>query len=334
MADHTFTHFGVVGGGAWGTALALAAMRADRTVSLWAREPETVQAINATQENADFLPGVVLPKSLKASSNLKDQSAADAILLVCPAQYMGRVVQDLVSHLEKPVPLLICSKGIEAGSGRLMTEVVKEAAPNYPLGVLSGPTFAAEVARGLPCALTLACEDKGLRKALIDSLATPEFRPYGSGDIIGAQVGGAVKNVLAIACGMVAGLELGENARAAVITRGLSEMMRFGDSLGASRDTLMGLSGLGDLLLTCSSQQSRNMSLGYALGQGHQLDDILKQRKSVAEGVHSVRILACLAREKGIEMPISFAVEAIVSGDTHPKDLLQDLLSRPLTDES
>lgn len=329
-----FEKIGVLGGGAWGTALAMAAIRAERDVCLWAREAETVKAINETRENSVYLPGIPLADSLKANHDLESLRDRDAILLVCPAQHMGRMVADLTPCLAPSAALIICAKGIDAQSGHLMSDVIAPIAPGHPLAVLSGPTFAHEVARGLPCALTLACQDDGLRKSLIDSLASPEFRLYGSPDIIGAQVGGAVKNVLAIACGMVAGLTLGENARAAVITRGLSEMVRFGTALGAQKETLMGLSGLGDLLLTCSSTQSRNMSLGLALGQGQSLDEILSARNSVAEGFHSVKILTKLARNHGLDMPISFAVENILGGRGSVAALMQDLMNRPLTDEN
>ena len=327
-------HLGVVGGGAWGTALALAAVRAGLKVTLWAFETATVEAINKDRRNPDFLPGVMLPPALTATDTLCDLAAAEAILMVCPAQHMGRITADLAGHLKGPTPLVVCSKGIEVKTGRLMSEVLEKAAPGCPVAILSGPTFASEVAKGLPCALTLACNDEDIRTRLIEALAAPEFRLYGSTDSIGAQIGGAVKNVLAIATGMVEGLKLGENARAAVITRGLSEMMRFGMALGARQDTLMGLSGLGDLLLTCSSPQSRNMSLGMALGGGRALEDIMAERKSVAEGMHSVSIISAIAREKGLEMPICFAVDAILHHDAQPEDQMNDLMARPLTDEN
>lgn len=330
--SHVIQTIGVIGAGAWGTALALAAVRAGRAVTIWAREKETVEIINTAHRNPDFLPDVILPHSLTAISDFEDFGAQDALLVVSPAQHVRTMLQALKPFLDPAIPVVICSKGIEITSGKLMSDVAAEIIPHNPIAILSGPTFAAEVARGLPCALTLAAQDETLCNRLIAALISPEFRLYGSNDIIGAQVGGAVKNVLAIATGIVSGLKLGENAKAAVITRGLAEIVRFGAAHGAETETLMGLSGLGDLILTCSSTQSRNMSLGKALGEGQVLSDIMAGRKSVAEGVHSVGILCDLAREKGLEMPISFAVEAIIGNKAKPEEMLKTLLSRPVKD--
>src|SRR5689334_19118042 len=295
---------GVVGGGAWGTAVALAARRAGRRVVLWAREPAVVEAINGRHENPTYLPGIALGPDLHATADLDALAGLPAVLLVTPAQHLRAVATRLAPVLDGDCCAVICAKGIEQGSQALMSTVVAETLPGRPAAVLSGPTFAAEVARGLPTAVTLACADAGLGARLVEALGSRSFRPYLSDDVTGAQVGGAVKNVLAIACGIVRGRRLGDNARAALITRGLAEIVRLGTALGARPETLMGLSGLGDLTLTCTSLQSRNMSLGAALGEGRALADILAERHSVAEGVSSAAAVVALAAHHGVEMPI------------------------------
>lgn len=325
---------GILGGGAWGTALAAAATQAGRDTLLWAREPDVVDAINKSHENTIFLPGVPLDDKLRATNQLSDMADRDAVLMVAPAQYTRTMAAQLTEHLRADVPLVICSKGIEVSTGELLSTVIAEAAPGHPVGILSGPTFAAEVAHGLPCAVTLAVEDEGLGARLVDALGLPTFRPYLSSDIIGAQIGGAIKNVLAIATGVAAGLGTGENARAAVITRGLAEMVRFGAIYGARRETLMGLSGLGDLILTCSSTQSRNMSLGKAVGEGKSFADIMAERNSVAEGAHTVDIVYQTALEKNLDMPITKAVYRILKEGKNARDVMEDLLARPFTDET
>ncbi|WP_262693273.1 NAD(P)H-dependent glycerol-3-phosphate dehydrogenase [Kordiimonas aquimaris] len=327
-------NIGVLGAGAWGTALAAAAVEAGRNTLLWAREPEVVSAINETHVNTVYLPQVELSKNLKATQNLSDMAVCDAVLLVTPAQHLRSMAASLVPHLKKGVPLVICSKGIEVQTGQLMSQAIKEVTQEHPVGVLSGPTFAIEVARGLPCAITLATEDEKVGQELVNAIGLPTFRPYLSDDIIGAQIGGAIKNVLAIATGIAAGLETGENARAAVITRGLAEMMRFGAFFGARRETLMGLSGLGDLILTCSSTQSRNMSLGKAIGEGQTLADIMAERNSVAEGAHTVEIVYQIAERENLDMPITKAVYRILKEGKHARDIMNNLLARPFTDEN
>jgi len=325
---------GILGGGAWGTALAAVSTQAGRDTLLWARESNVVDAINDTHENSIFLPGVALDPKLKATNELADMADRDAVLLVTPAQYTRAMAKDLAGHLRPDVPLIICSKGIEVSTGNLLSTVLGEAAPGHPVGVLSGPTFAGEVARGLPCAVTLAIEDQQLGQELVTALGLPTFRPYLSSDIVGAQIGGAIKNVLAIATGISAGLEIGENARAAVITRGLAEVMRFGNLYGARRETLMGLSGLGDLILTCSSTQSRNMSLGKAIGEGKTLTEIMAERNSVAEGAHTVDIVYKIAQEKKLDMPITNAVYRILKEGRPAKEVMDILLARPFTGET
>ncbi len=325
---------GVLGAGAWGTALAAAAAKAGRDVILWAREDEVVTSIQKTQQNTVFLAGVTLPKELNVTSDLADLSACDAVLLVSPAQHMRSMVSALLPHLKAGIPLVICSKGIEVSTGKLLSEVLGETAPNNPVAVLSGPTFAIEVAKGLPCALTLAMSDKKLGEELVAALGQPTFRIYYNDDVVGAQIGGAIKNVLAIATGIVAGLDIGENARAAVITRGLAEIVRFGGLYGAEAETLMGLSGLGDLILTCSSTQSRNMSLGKAIGEGQTFEEIMAGRNSVAEGAHTVEIVYKIAEEKGLDMPITSAVYQILKQGQDVRRVTEELLGRPFTDES
>ncbi|WP_298675059.1 NAD(P)H-dependent glycerol-3-phosphate dehydrogenase [uncultured Sphingomonas sp.] len=320
---------GVIGGGAWGTALAQVAARGGE-VLLWAREPEVVASVNADHTNPLFLPGVPLSPAIRATGALGDLSGVDALLVVAPAQHVGRVLADT------PVgatPLVMCAKGIEAGSRRLVGEVAHAAHPEAPIAVLSGPTFAHEVAAGLPTAVTLACEDHALQARLAARLAGPAFRPYASTDVVGAEIGGAVKNVLAIACGVVEGAGLGQNARAALIARGFAEMTRFGLARGARAETLAGLSGLGDLVLTCSSTSSRNFSLGLGLGRGEQATALLADRRTVAEGAFTAPVLAEAAREAGVDMPIVDAVCRLLDG-ADVRAVTRDLLARPLRDES
>jgi len=325
---------GVLGGGAWGTALAAAAVAAGRDTLLWAREDDVVQAVNDRHENTVFLPGVALDPALKAVGDLGDLSGCDAVLLVPPAQHLRTMIRQLGDHVGRHVPMVICSKGIEVATGKLLSEVVSEELPDNPVAVLSGPTFAAEVARGLPCALTLAADSAQTGEALVTALGQPTFRTYYNDDVVGAQIGGAIKNVLAIATGIVAGLGIGENARAAVITRGLAEIIRFGSLYGAQRETLMGLSGLGDLILTCSSTQSRNMSLGKAIGEGRTFEEIMAERNSVAEGAHTVEIVHKIASDKGLEMPITDAVHRILKEGQNVRDVMDALMARPFTSES
>ncbi|TNE40124.1 MAG: NAD(P)-dependent glycerol-3-phosphate dehydrogenase [Alphaproteobacteria bacterium] len=330
-------NIGVIGAGAWGTALACVAARGgskDRKVTLWAREQEVVSTINHKHVNDLYLPAIPLETKIFATGNFADFETCDMILLVPPAQHLRTIAGQLVPNLSKGTPLIICSKGIERGSQELMTDVLAEVAPGHPIAVLSGPSFAADVAKGLPTAVTLACEDQALGKDLVQAIGLPTFRPYLSDDIIGAEVGGAIKNVMAIACGIVEGSNLGESARAALTARGFAEIVRLGTAMGAKPETMSGLSGLGDLILTCSSRQSRNMSLGVALGEGQTLDEIMSHRNSVAEGVHTAGALVALARAKEVEMPIAEAVEAIVTGVKTVKEAIADLQNRPFTTEN
>ena len=322
---------GVIGAGAWGTALAQMLASDGRDVLIWAFEPEVVAAINTDHRNPLYLPSATLAPTIRATGDLTEFAALDIALVVTPAQVLGRVLEGLATC---PRDLVLCSKGIEAGSGRMMFDVASEAAPQSAIAVLSGPTFAHEVAAGLPTAVTLACGGGAEQwDRLAPAIARPTFRPYYSDDVIGAEIGGAVKNVLAIACGVVDGLALGQNARNALITRGFAEMARFGALRGASFDTMAGLCGLGDLVLTCSSTSSRNFSLGKAIGEGQSAADLMANRHTVAEGAHTAPVLQRLARAEGIDMPIVDAVVALLDG-ARAADIAEGLLSRPLTTES
>jgi glycerol-3-phosphate dehydrogenase (NAD(P)+) len=317
---------GIIGGGAWGTALAQVAAQGGRETLLWAIEDDVVSAINRIHENPVYLKGVKLDPAVRATGNFSELAACDAWLVVTPAQHMRAVLGRMACP---DMPLVLCSKGIEESSGALLHEVAREVCPTSAVCVLSGPTFAHEVAAGLPTAVTLAAENLELAERLRDRIAQPTFRVYVSDDVAGAEIGGAVKNVLAIACGVVEGRGLGQNARAALVARGFAEMTRFGLACGAKRETLAGLSGLGDLVLTCSSTSSRNYSLGVGLGQRLPAAELLSNRKTVAEGAFTAPVLARLAREKAIDMPIVEAVDTLIAGRASVDQVLDALLSRP-----
>jgi glycerol-3-phosphate dehydrogenase (NAD(P)+) len=321
---------GVLGGGAWGTALAQILACDGTPVRLWAREAEVVEAINAGHENPLFLPGLKLSATIRATPDLGWVAESSPVLVVTPAQHMRSVLRDLPAHAET---LILCSKGMEADSRRLMHEVAAEEHPHSPIAVLSGPTFAHEVAAGLPTAVTLACEDFALAQDLASRVARRTFRPYAASDVTGAEIGGAVKNVLAIACGVVEGRRLGLNARAALISRGFAEMTRFGLARGARAETLAGLSGLGDLVLTCSSTSSRNFSLGKGLGEGRSAAELLGDRRTVAEGAYTAPVLARAAAQAGVDMPIVASVCALLAGEAGVDEVVERLLSRPLRSE-
>ncbi|MET0273837.1 MAG: NAD(P)H-dependent glycerol-3-phosphate dehydrogenase [Phenylobacterium sp.] len=323
----------VIGAGAWGTALAQVCARAGLNVTIWAREPEAAQGIG-DGENKLFLPGVQLEEGIAAVTDMSSLDMADFFLAVPPAQHMRSTLSALRPYLrELGKPVILCSKGIEQGSLKLMTEVLAEVLPDHAPAVLSGPSFAGEVARGLPTAVTLACPDEDCARDLAEAIATPTFRPYFATDMIGAEAGGAVKNVLAIACGIVEGRGLGRSAHAALITRGFSELTRLAVALGGEAETVAGLCGLGDLVLTCSSPQSRNMSVGLALGGGQTLEQALAGKLSVAEGVASAPAVRQLARKLGVDTPICEAVAAILAGEVDVDAAIAGLLSRPLRDE-
>lgn len=336
--------YAVIGGGAWGTAIAAALVRAGCHSVLWARDNAVVEAINVRHENTVYLPQVQLAPQLVATHSLAEAALCDVWFLAVPTQFMRKTCADLALARKAVIaqgrqagdyspPAIVCAKGIEQQTLCLPGEIVREVLPEQPVYVLSGPTFAAEVARQLPTALTLAAADERSARELAARISSPSFRVYHSTDIVGAQVGGAIKNVMAVACGIAAGRGMGENTRAALITRGLAEMMRLAEALGGKQETLMGLTGLGDLALTCSSLQSRNMSLGLALGQGQTLRDVLSARKSVAEGVFTASAAAALAAKCGVEMPIVAAVDQILTHGADVAQTITDLLARPLKAE-
>ena len=324
---------GVINAGAWGTALAQVCALAGLQPRLWCRREEVAAHINTERENARHLPGVRLHDAIEATTDLASLAACDLVLAVAPAQYTRETLAAFAPFVRDGLPIVLCAKGVEQGSLKLMTEVLAETIPAAAPAVLSGPSFAAEVARGLPTAVTLACPDEALGRRLLDALAAPSFRPYLSDDLVGAEAAGAVKNVLAIACGIVEGRGLGRSAHAALITRGFAELTRLAVALGGRSETVAGLCGFGDLVLTCSSSQSRNNSVGVALGRGQTLEDTLAGKLSVAEGVASAPAVAALARKLGVEMPICEAVTAILAGKIDIDSAIEALLSRPLKTE-
>lgn len=320
---------GVIGAGAWGTALAQSFASKGNTVTLWARDPGLADSINATHINQTYLPETTLHSGITATADIGTVCQADIVVPVVPAQYMRATLEAMAAHIRPNQPVVICAKGIEIASGSFMSQLATSIMPQAKIGILSGPNFAHEVARGLPAAATLACDNTDDFKTTRDALASKNLRLYLSDDIIGTQIGGAVKNVIAIVCGIVAGRSLGENARAAVVTRGLHEMARLAKAMGGRRETLMGLSGVGDLILTCSSMQSRNFSLGYALGQGKTLQAILDERAGVTEGVPTAEALSKLARDKGIDMPLVNALQACLTGVLDIDAAMNALMDRP-----
>ncbi len=324
---------GVIGAGAWGTALAQAFATPETPVLIWARETDVVESINHKSENTPFLPGITLSPLISATDDLAAMRDCTVLLLVTPAQYVRSTLAALKPHLRPGVPVINCAKGIEIGTGKLMTDIAAEILPGTPAAILTGPTFAAEIARGLPSAVTVAVRDDKAAQIIRETLVGRTLRPYLSDDVIGTQVGGAVKNVIAIACGVVYGLKLGESAKAALMTRGLAEMARLAEAMGGRRETLLGLCGVGDLVLTCSSMQSRNFSLGVALAEGKTLAQIMAERNSVAEGVHTAKALMDLATARQIDMPISAAVYRCVNGDSDMGRIVAELLERPLKSE-
>jgi glycerol-3-phosphate dehydrogenase (NAD(P)+) len=324
-----FTHIAVIGAGAWGTALALTCARAGRNVTLWEQDPANAAQLRTKRESL-FLPGVRIDDAVAIAGDLADAARCEAILLVVPAQAVRSAAKALSPLLAASTPVIVCAKGIERGTRQFMTEVIAECAPNAAPAILSGPSFAADVARGLPTAVTLASGDSNLASELAQAIGSASFRPYHSTDVRGVEIGGAAKNVLAIAAGIVAGLGLGASAAAALTTRGFAELTRFGRAYGAKAETMMGLSGLGDLLLTCSSPQSRNFSFGAALGRGQRPGEI---HGGLAEGVFTAPVLLDMARDRGVEMPISTAVAALLAEQMSVNEAIESLLTRPFRAE-
>jgi glycerol-3-phosphate dehydrogenase (NAD(P)+) len=327
----SFDTIAVLGAGAWGTALANNAARAGRRVVMWARDAATAASINARRESPR-LPGIRIDGKVSATTVLADALAADAALLVVPAQASREVATAIAAARSRAIPIVACAKGIERGTHLFMTEVIRACVPDAVVAILSGPSFATDVARGLPTAVTLAAHEEALAAALARALRAATFRPYHSTDVRGVEIGGAAKNVLAIAAGIVAGRGLGASAAAALVTRGFAELMRFGRAFGARVETLTGLSGLGDLILTCSTAQSRNFSLGIALGKG-QAPKLASEGPKLAEGAFTASALVELATEHGVDMPIARAVAAILDGTLSVEEAIEALLTRPLRAE-
>jgi len=328
----SYGHVSVVGAGAWGTALAAAAARAGRRVTLWSREQEVAASIGQTGENRLFLPGIVLPPSVTPETDISRAAAADAVFLAAPAQHMREILGALVVHAAPAVPLVLCAKGIEKSTGKLLTEVLGEAAPEAEPAILSGPSFAREVAEGLPAALTIAAR-KDIAFRLVATLGHAAFRPYASEDLIGVALGGAAKNVYAIGCGIVAGMGLGENARAGLLTRSFAELVRLGLAMGAKHETLMGLSGLGDLVLTATSLSSRNYSFGYQLGKGHRTQELWGPGHPLAEGVETAAALVARGRTQALELPVAEAIADVLTNSLSLAEAVPRLMARPLKAE-
>ena len=327
-----FQRVGVAGAGAWGTALAVCAVAAGRDVHVWAREPEVAASLVAGNGNPAFLPGANVP-AMSASTDMAELADCDAILLVAPAQHMRATVRGLAPRLKRGTPLALCSKGIERGTLKMMTDVLAEEAPHASAAVLSGPSFASDVAKGLPTAVTLACPDRAIGETWMRSIGRPHFRIYWIDDLVGAEAGGAIKNVLAIACGVCDGLGLGRSAHAALIARGFAEMTRLGVAMGGRPETLAGLCGLGDLVLTCSSPQSRNMSFGMELGRGKSATEILASRTAVTEGAETAPAVVDLGRKLNVDLPICQVVLDMIEGRLDARAAVGQLLNRPMKDE-
>jgi glycerol-3-phosphate dehydrogenase (NAD(P)+) len=332
MEQTKMNKIAIIGAGAWGTALAQSIANSGKNVTMWAREAEVVESINHHHENKLYLKDVRLNEMIKATHNMHDIEDCDVYLISTPAQHVRSTLESMKDILTGK-PFVICAKGIEIETGHLMSEVAEEVIPGAQVGILSGPTFASEIARGLPCAVTLAIEDKILGDKIVSLIGSRTLRTYLTTDLVGAQIGGAVKNVIAIASGVVQGRGMGESARCALITRGLTEMARLAKALGAQRSTLMGMCGVGDLMLTASSMQSRNFSLGVALGEGSTLEEILGERIAVTEGVHTAKALELMSKNNAVDMPISKAVNEFLNEGAKIEDIVEQLLDRPLRKE-
>ena len=329
----SFQSIGVVGAGAWGTALALNAHRAGRDVTLWARDDGIAKALSAGRGNARYLPKIEMPP-LSATADMDDLSNCDAIMMVTPAQFMREALTQLAPNVAADVSIVLCSKGVERRTLKFMNEVLKECLPEAKASVLSGPSFAIDVSQGLPTAVTLASTTEEEGQAWMNAIGRPQFRPYLVSDLVGTEIGGAVKNVLAIACGAVEGMGLGRSAHAALISRGFAEMTRLGVAMGAQAETLAGLCGLGDLVLTCSSHQSRNMSFGYELGKGRTAEEILAERTSVTEGVASAPGIVALSQQHNVDMPICSGIASVLDGEATLTEAVDTLLNRPFKFET
>lgn len=328
------TKIGVIGAGAWGTALAHVLANEGKDVTLWARTPEIVATIEAMQENDKYLPGIRLNETIKTTESLTKAASADVLMLVTPAQHVRRTLEALKADVSGGKPVILCSKGIELESGLLMSQVAADVIPGGQFAVMTGPTFAHEIAKGHPSAVTLAMEDKTQGRSLCEDIAVRTLRPYYSDDILGAQIGGAVKNVIAIACGAIIGKGLSESSRAALVTRGLAEMGRLASAMGAKKETLMGMCGVGDMILTCSSMQSRNYSFGIEIGKGKSPSDILESRSAVTEGFYTAKALMTLAQRNAVDMPICQSVYECLAEEQNFDEAIEKMLDRPVRKEN
>lgn len=327
MSDKTAS---VIGAGSWGTAIAQIIAFQGSTVHLWARKPELVEEINTHRTNQKYLGDISLHPAITATNSLETAMQSDYLFIVTPAQSMRFILAEMAQYIRPGHRVILCSKGIEMETCMLMSEVTNHILPNTPVAVLTGPNFAHEIARGKPAATTLACENDEIATNIQNFIAIPHFRPYASHDIIGAQIAGALKNVIAIACGISKGLEMGDSANASLVTRGLAEISRLGVAMGGQQETFLGLCGVGDMMLTCSSEQSRNFSLGLALGRGQSLNEIMGSRHNVTEGVHTAKSAIKLAEKHGVEMPISMSVHKCLNEGLSLDEVLQELLNRPI----
>ena len=328
-----YASISVIGAGAWGTALAAMAAAKDRPVRLWAREPDVVQSITERRVNERYLPGIVLPSSVKATSDLHYSCNVDAILLAAPAQHLRASLENMRTHLNAKIPIVLCAKGLETASGKLVTEILAETISEAEGAILSGPSFAKDAARGLPTLVAIGAREEIAARLQATLGASPSFRPYVTNDVTGVALGGAAKNVYAIACGMVDGAKLGESARAGLLARSFAELLRLGAAMGARSETLMGLSGLGDLVLTATSMSSRNFALGAALGAGKTLKELLAPGNPLAEGAATAPALVARGRRHNVELPVAEAVADVLAGKLDLKGAAERLLSRPLRAE-
>ena len=334
MIQDNYRNISIVGAGAWGTALAEVMSRQGHQINLWAKESAVVNSINSSHENDIFLPNVKLSDLIVAFNNLEQITNCDLLLVVSPAQYTRETLLEVSKTLKSETPIILCSKGIEISSLSLMNQIAESIFPDNPIAILSGPSFAIDVVNNKPTAVTLACKDLKIGKNIAESISLPTFRPYLSEDVIGAQIGGATKNVIAIAAGVVEGQKMGDSARAATISRGFSEIKRLAIAMGGKEETLAGLSGMGDLLLTCNSKTSRNYSLGIKLGEGQTIEEATNGLSTIAEGMYSAKAITKLAVQNKIDMPITQAVNDLIEEKYSVTDIIDNLLNRPIKEEN
>ena len=331
--NNSYSSISVIGAGAWGTAIASTLSKNQKFINLWAKELEVTNSINTKNENTLFLPGIKLSPKIKAYNDFKFLEISDLLFFVTPAQYFRQTLENISNAINKNVPIVLCSKGVEIKTLKLMSEIANNVLPSNPVAVLSGPSFAVDVANNLPTALTLACEDSDIRKKIAETINSAEFRIYQSQDIIGAQIGGATKNIIAIASGVVYGKGLGDSARSALIARGYFEITQLAKAMGGKERTLTGLSGMGDLILTCNSQTSRNFTLGMKLGKGMNINEATNGLTSIAEGMFSTKAIVQLAKIHNVTMPITESINKLINNESNIDSIIEELLSRPLKEE-